>query len=455
LKKNQTISEKIWQFFCSVKLTVTTLVLLASTSIIGTVILQNGSESEYLRFYGEAFYKIIRVFKFDDMYNAWWFLSLIIILCINIVVCSIERLSTTWKIIFPKKIKFNPQRFRKQKNLETFTVKKEAETISAIYETFLSKTIGKVIKEETSKSTILYAEKRRWTRIGVYFVHLSILLLLIGALIGTVFGFKAFLNLDEGELSDKAFISKTRESVNIGFSIRCNKFDVKFYDTGAPEEFKSNLTIIENGKESFTNDILVNHPLRYRGINIFQASYGSAAPDSAVVDIIRLSDKNITTRSIKIGEQINLPEDQGLFKLEGFLPHFDFRGHNLGEAFIGKITHEEGKSFQIGIPVKFPTFDKMRKGKFAFVVKDFENKYYTGLQITKDPGIWYVYAGFILMIIGCWITFFMSHDSYFIEIEKKQGKNSRITVSGTTNRNHHGMKLKIKKYTNKLKREGK
>jgi cytochrome c biogenesis protein len=437
LKKNQTISEKIWQFFCSVKLTVTTLVLLASTSIIGTVILQNGSESEYLRFYGEAFYKIIRVFKFDDMYNAWWFLSLIIILCINIVVCSIERLSTTWKSIFPKKINFNPHRFRKQKNLETFTVKKEAETISAIYETFLSKTIGKVIKEETSKSTILYAEKRRWTRIGVYFVHLSILLLLIGALIGTVFGFKAFLNLDEGELSDKAFISKTRESVNIGFSIRCNKFDVKFYDTGAPEEFKSNLTIIENGKESFTNDILVNHPLRYRGINIFQASYGSAAPDSAVVDIIRLSDKNITTRSIKIGEQINLPEDQGLFKLEGFLPHFDFRGHNLGEAFIGKITHEEGKSFQICIPVKFPTFDKMRKGKFAFVVKDFENKYYTGLQITKDPGIWYVYAGFILMIIGCWITFFMSHDSYFIEIEKKQGKNSRITVSGTTNRNHH------------------
>ncbi len=455
MKKNQTISEKIWQFFCSVKLTVTTLVLLASTSIIGTVILQNGSQSDYLRLYGEAFYKIIRVFKLDDMYNAWWFLALIIILCVNIVVCSIERLSTTWKIIFPKKIKFNPQRFRKQKNLETFTMKKDSETISATCETFLSKTIGKVIKEETSESTIMYAEKGRWTRIGVYVVHSSILLLLIGALIGTVFGFKAFLNLDEGEFSDKAFISKTREAVNLGFAIRCNKFEVKFYDTGAPEEFKSNLTIIENGKESFTEDILVNHPLRYKGINIFQASYGSAAPDSAVVDIIRLSDNNITTRSIKIGEEINLPEDQGLFKLEGFLPHFDFRGHNLGEAFIGTITHEEGKSFQIGIPVKFPTFDKMRKGKFAFVVKDFENKYYTGLQITKDPGVWYVYTGFILMIIGCWITFFMSHDSYFIEIEKKQGKNSRITFSGTTNRNNQGMKLKIKKYANKLKGEDK
>lgn len=453
MKKNQTISEKIWQFFCSVKLTVITLVLLAVTSIIGTVILQNGSQSEYLRLYGEAFYKIIKVFKFDDMYHAWWFLSLIIILCINIVVCSIERLSITWKIIFPKKIKFSAARFRKQKNLETFTIKEDSAAVSANYETFLSKTIGKVIKEQTSDSTIMYAEKGRWTRIGVYVVHSSILLLLIGALIGMVFGFKAQLNLDEGKTSDQAVIFKTKEHVNLGFSIKCNTFDVKFYDTGAPEEFKSNLTIIENGKESFTKDILVNHPLRYKGINIFQASYGTAKPDSADIEITRLSDKNITTVTIKIGEEIKLPEDQGLFKLEGFLPHFDFRGHNLGEAFIGRITLEENKSFQIAIPIKFPTFDKMRKGQFAFVVKDFEKKYYTGLQITKDPGVWYVYAGFILMIIGCWITFFMSHESYCIEIEKKSNMSSRVTVSGTTNRNNHGMRLKIKKYAIKLKKQ--
>ena len=104
MKKKQTIPEQVWQFFASVRLTVYTLVFLAATSIIGTVILQNGQPQEYVRLYGEPIYNLIKVFNVDNMYSSWWFLSLLAILCINIIVCSIDRLSITWKIIFPKKI---------------------------------------------------------------------------------------------------------------------------------------------------------------------------------------------------------------------------------------------------------------------------------------------------------------------------------------------------------------
>ncbi|MFH2092853.1 MAG: cytochrome c biogenesis protein ResB [Pseudomonadota bacterium] len=450
MKKNQTIADQIWQFFCSVKLAVYTLVLLALSSIIGTIILQEGTEQQYLREYGQAFYNLIKVFNLDDMYNAWWFLALILILCINIVVCSIERLSVNWKIIFPQKVTFNKDRFRKQKNLETFFVTKDKDLLISQYETFLSKKIGAVIKEQTDSSMVLYAEKGRWTRIGIYFVHSSIVLLLSGALIGAMFGFKANLRLDEGQTSETAFLSNGMP-VELGFSIRCNDFSVKFYDTGAPEEFKSNLTVLEDNKESFTQDIRVNQPLRYKGINVFQASYGTAEPDSVVIDIVRLSDNQTITREFKIGDEIDLPDDQGRFLLAGYIPHFDFRGQNLGGAFVGKIIPKEGQSFQIPLPLKFQSFDRMRKGMFAFVLKDTVQKYYTGLQITKDPGIWYVYAGFILMIIGCWVTFFMSHQSYMIEIQPSGNQDCVVSISGTSNRNIHGMKLKIQKYLNQLK----
>jgi cytochrome c biogenesis protein len=451
LKKNKTIPEHIWQFFCSARLAVYTLVLLALTSIIGTVVLQNGSEEDYIRFYGYGWTNLIKTFNFNDMYHSWWFLGLIIILCINIVVCSIERLSTTWKIIFPKKTAFNADRFRKLKNLETFALNKPLSQLALESETVLSKSVGTVIKEETGTRVLLYAEKGRWTRLGVYVVHTSLLLLFLGALIGSIFGFKANLNLDEGQTSDTAILLTTRNPVQLDFSIRCNEFEVKFYDTGAPEEFRSNLTLIQDGKDILTTDIRVNQPLRYKGINIFQSSYGSAPPDQVTLEIIAGQDNAAIVRTIKIGEEIQLSDEKTLFKLEGFLPHFDFSGHDLGPTFIGRVLEMDGKSFQIGLPLKFPTFDKMRKGHYAFVIKAAEQKHYTGLHITKDPGIWYVYAGFMLMIIGCWITFFMAHESYFIEIQTSGEMSSNLSISGTSNRNSQGLKLKIQKLSHTLK----
>nr|NJM01629.1 cytochrome c biogenesis protein ResB [Desulfobacula sp.] len=451
MKKNKTIPEHIWQFFCSARLAVYTLVLLAVTSIIGTVVLQNGAEEDYIKFYGHGWSNLIRTFSFDDMYHSWWFLSLIVILCINIIVCSIERLSVTWKIIFPKKISFNADRFRKLNLMETITLNTTLTSLILDSEKLLLKTVGPVIKEERENSVLLYAEKGRWTRLGVYVVHASLLLLFLGALIGSVFGFKANLNLDEGQTSDTAFLIDQKKPIKINFSIRCNDFTVKFYDTGAPEEFKSNLTLIEAGKEIMTTDIRVNQPLRYKGINIFQSSYGSAPPDRLTLEIINSQDKASVIRTLTTGEEIQLADGESLFKLEGFLPHFDFNGHDLGQAFIGRIVEKGGKSYQIGLPLKFPTFDKMRKGTFAFVVKEADQKHYTGLHITKDPGIWYVYAGFVLMIIGCWITFFMAHESYFIEIQTAGEMSSTFYMSGISNRNKHGLKLKIRKMCHTIK----
>lgn len=454
MNKNKTIPDLIWQFFCSVKLTIYTLTLLAATSIIGTVILQQESPRQYIHEYGEGWYNVIRIFNLDDMYHAWWFLALVVVLCINIVVCSIERLSTTWKIIFPEKIKFNVDRFRKLKNRQSFAMETDFQTLATDCEKMMSRSIGKVIREQTEDTVVLYAEKGRWTRFGVYIVHSSILLLLIGALIGSIYGFKAGLDLDEGQTSDTAIIEKPQSSVNLGFSIRCDDFDVKFYDTGAPKEFRSTLTIIEDGKESFTTDILVNHPLRYKGINIFQSNYGtsrSSIPDTATFTILQKNNNKATEHVLKIGQQIQLPDDLGMFRLDAFEPHYDFMGRDLGQAFSGTLTFKDGKIEKIGLPLRFPTFDRMRKGDIVFSIKAIDQKYYTGLQITKDPGVWYVYAGFILMILGCWVTFFMSHQSYLIEITKIQNTKSDISVSGTTNRGSQGMKLRINSIVNKIK----
>ena len=443
------IDNKIWVFFTSVKLTVVVLLLLAATSIIGTFIPQNASPAFYFQKYGEVFYRLFDTFHIFDMYNSWWFLLLLGLLVVNLVVCSIDRLGTTWKIIFPKQVVFRIERFRKLKNRESFVSSKQGSELKEAYRGFLEKKFAAPVEQETEKGFALFAEKGRWTRLGVYIVHLSIILLLAGAVLGNVLGFKGFVKIPEGE-SVSRVETKSGGHIDLGFTLRCNAFDVSFYDTGQPDEYKSSVTILKDGTEVLTTDIIVNDPLRYQGISFYQSNYGTAAAGEVEVVITSRETGMAYNRTMSAGKTIDLPEAGGQFTLEGFVPGFDFRGHNLGEAFVGKITVKEDKTIQVVMPLKFPTFDKMRKGAFSFVVNDFTKKYYTGLQVTKDPGVWYVYTGFIFMIIGCWITFFMSHQSLFIEVEDLDN-GSQVIVAGSAHRNSQSMKIKTAGIAERIK----
>ena len=449
-KPNKNISSQTWDFFASAKLAIIVLILIAATSIIGTLIPQNGADAFYLNKYGEFGFKLFSMLNFFDMYHAWWFLLLLFLLVVNIIACSIERLKKTWKIIFPEKISFNVDRYKAYKNQEIFSTSKNFEKTLAKYEGFLAKRFGKIHIKKAGKSTAIFGEKGRWTRLGVYIVHVSILFLLIGALMGGIFGFKGQLNLVEGQSADSIILSKQQTEKKLGFTIKCNTFDVKFYDTGAPEEFKSNVSIIENDKEIFKEDIIVNSPLRYKHINFFQSNYGVASADSLTLEIESKKSKMIYHENIKIGQSFDLPEGGGKFTLIRYLPHFDFKGHNLGQSFIGTIEKPDSKEVMVILPTRFPTFDKMRGGDFAFLAQNVEEKYYTGLQVTYDPGVLFVYIGFVLMIIGCIVTFFMSHQSIMIEITKKENTGLNVFISGNANRNSQSMKIKIEKLAKQL-----
>ena len=43
---------------------------------------------------------------------------------------------------------------------------------------------------------------------------------------------------------------------------------------------------------------------------------------------------------------------------------------------------------------------------------------YTGLQVSKDPGVWVVWLGCLLMVVGIFIAFFMSHKRIWVIVSK-------------------------------------
>lgn len=443
-------SGRLWKLFTSVRLTVVVLLSLAVSSIVGTIIPQNKRPDEYLNEYGEFLYKILSAFDIFDMYHSWWFRFLLLTLTVNVIVCSTHRFSALWKILSVKNPFFNVSKFRNLSNKEEFTDSRSPEELRSIYMPIVSRNFGYRRIEETDNGLCIFAEKGRWTRVGVYVIHLSVVLLLIGGLIGSIFGFKGFVNIPEGKTIDSIRLYNTGKTQKLNFKIRCDNFNVKFYDSGAPSEYRSKLTILEQGKSVLTRNIIVNHPLRYKGINIFQSSYGELPPRE-----ITLNFKNSATginykKKVSVGQQFDLPGDMGQFVIKGHRDSYNFRGHDLGKTFMGILTPNDGSHVHVIMPVRFPVFDRMRKGDMIISVEDYDHRYYTGLQVTRDPGILVVYSGFVIMIIGCFITFFMSHQRLCVEI-RKSGKKSSIMVAGTANKNKLGMQSRIKKIVKSLR----
>jgi cytochrome c biogenesis protein len=72
-----------------------------------------------------------------------------------------------------------------------------------------------------------------------------------------------------------------------------------------------------------------------------------------------------------------------------------------------------------------------------------------GLEVNKDPGVWVVYSGFIIMIVGCYITFFMSHQQICIQVTQN-GSKSRVLIMGIANKNKIGMQRRMEKMAERL-----
>jgi cytochrome c biogenesis protein len=161
------------------------------------------------------------------------------------------------------------------------------------------------------------------------------------------------------------------------------------------------------------------------------------------------------TLTAKVGVPVDIPEGLGKFVVMAYEADTQFRGMDVGAALKGLLTPATGEAVEILLPLKFANFDKMRGGDVIIAVANQPQekftpqqpageRYYTGLQVTRDPGVWIVYSGFIFMLAGCFVTFYLSHQQVCIVIEQLR-KNSRVTFAGTANRNKLAMKNTIEK----------
>jgi hypothetical protein len=179
--KSVSVVAALGQVLASIRLTVALLLLLAVTSVFGTLIPQGGSPSDYLRQYGEIGYHLLYAFDLLDMYRSWWFRGLAVLLTANIVVCTWERFPATWKAVAAGRLNLPAVRCEDQAAL-TFTADGAPEALKFAYEQYFKRHFRRFRTEDIGDGFRLIGEKGRWTRLAVTGVHSGVVILLAGAL---------------------------------------------------------------------------------------------------------------------------------------------------------------------------------------------------------------------------------------------------------------------------------
>ena len=271
---------------------------------------------------------------------------------------------------------------------------------------------------------------------GVYIAHLSLIIILIGGLMGSIYGFKGNVNILEGETVDHIGV-RTKDKVvekPIPFSVRCDDFKVGFYDVPGNRRFvkdyTSILTVLENGKEVLKKTVQVNHPLHYKGLTFYQSSYG--AIHDLTLGVQWRGQKEKALFKVSEGGTVSVPNSSFSLRVLKYVHEVDNFGEG-GQVVLFK-PNQQPKAFWL---IKnLPQFDQQRGDDFVLTIEDVVEREYTGLQVAKDPGVWVVWIGCAMLILGLVVSFFFSHQRVWVRIPKGPGK--EIILAGSTSKNRVG-----------------
>jgi cytochrome c biogenesis protein len=378
------------------------------------------------------------------MYNSWWFLSLLGIFSLNLIICSLDRIPNVIRIVTKDNLTIKSERLGKMGLRKAIVLSIPQEESVLRVSGFLASKGWKTKQREKDGGVLLFAQKGAWTRFGVYIVHLSILVILLGAVIGSPtfarkilhkpdFAFKGSIMIPESQKTNFIYSFQDGKKIDLGFTVQCNFFTIEYYNNGMPKTYLSKVSILKNGKPvtlkngKTVHDLKVNKPLTYRGITFYQSSY---QPYSDFLS--RLVNKKTgeqQTRIISGGKQVKS-------KMKGIsfgIINQETRGEAVQRVKVWFTDNE-------AIPATFwvnngqKAIIKRPAGEYEMTVKQL---YATGLQVTKDPGVWFVYTGCGMMLLGLFTAFFMSHRKIYAFV-RKDGEQVEILFAGSAHKNKVG-----------------
>jgi len=406
------ILEGLWGLLTSMRFGVVIILALAALGLVGTMIIQappgisadaaakadwlDGVRPKYGGWTG-----ILDQLQVFTIFESVWFRGLAALLTASLVACSAHRLPGLWKSATRPHVAIGEAFFTHAPQHEFIAVKGAGEEISAGVTQVLRHHRYRVVSEDDGVVHV-YADKFRWGPFGTVIGHLSLVVILAGALVGSAFGFR-----------DTSFVVAEGSTVPVrsgeGIAVELVQFQDAYYtDTGAPADYASDLVIYRDGAEVARDTVRVNEPLRYDGLSFYQSFYGPAAA-------VRVSDAG-GAEVFADGVPLAWTEDSGRRVGSFTIPGADLTVWVIGTAGSGDTVVAPGQmrvevyKASEGTPVGGTTIDQRTSAALAGYTFAFDREMqYTGLSVARDPGTPLIWLGSLLMIAGFVLVLMFPH----------------------------------------------
>lgn len=473
----RSIVDKIWNFFSSVKIGISIIIAVLVTSAIGTIFPQKqyvpaNTEAElaeyYERLYG-TFGKIYYQLGFHDMYNSWWFITLIAMLGTSILIASVDRVIPLYKSLNQQKTKRHVSFLKRQRIFGEGTVENADESFEKA-----QKELKKMRYKVKVEDGAILAEKNRFSRWGPYVNHTGLLIFLGAILLRGIPGFYV----------DETLWIREGETLEVpggpGYFIENKGFTVENYSEEDGEVFSEALE--RNGviAKNFQTDlalykkkddglpgqadmefieekaVVVNDPMKFDGYSIFQMDYRTDELKNMTFELNEKDgDKSygeFTVDLVNPEREYELEDGASVVLLE-YEP--DYAGFEDGElkgnsplpnnpVFIFKmITPEKPQGENSFVAIRQTVEGDENDYKLNFVSADTRNV--SGMTIRKDRTLYILLAGGIIFLIGVAQGSYWNHRRIWIQ----KADDNQMYIASHTNKNW----LSIKREMDRMKEQ--
>jgi cytochrome c biogenesis protein len=430
--------DRLWGLLTSMKFALLLILAFAALTLVGTLVMQmpaGVADDPQARasWLGEVRPKyggwtgILDQLQLFTVFQSVWARAVGALLAASTIACTLQRIPGTWRAMMKPRVNVGPSFFEHAPQHEAMTFHRAPADVLAATEQVLKRRRFRTVTLDDG-SVHLYADRNRWQPWAGLAGHFSIVVILAGAMVGSMWGFRdSQFMLAEGTTS--------AVPTEAGLSITLNSFKDTYYpDTGAPADYVSDVVLTRDGQTVAQQLVRVNEPLRFGDVSFYQAFFGPAA----VVTVKDAAGKTLFSEGVPLAWTSNNGGNK--------IGTFSIPAQNLAVWVVattgpddpsvkpGQVAIELYKS-DTGDPIVQKSIDQGTPTTIEGLTYTFDREAkYTGLNVAKDPGTPLVWIGCLLLVFGFVIRLMVPYRRIWGRLASRPGGGSSLSIAAVGRR---------------------